>query len=267
MTTIYDRLQVNTNFISNNLIQFSDDTKNTMNSFPSIVPEWQAIDLGNDDTSGYTYNPLVNVLSSIYVTANFLYEDANLVANLVSISTAAEVLMSDTTEFINHTNRLSGVVQPNGDTAQKPHYSTAVGAGKMMMYLTNKTDDVQNNSPIIGAFSSVFTKSNLENYLITLTTDKQTVNTSIHTGGFPFGNTHYSTLTPTQVASITADIIAVSNFMNSRRTSDETYYTTSVNILQQLKDVKPFTKIGQSEKYLLGNFLATDKLKSRIDLN
>jgi hypothetical protein len=264
MTTIYDRLQVNTAALGNNIIEFSYTTNNTMNTYPRMIPEWQETDIGNNDTSGYTYNPVANVLNYIYVTANNIYADANLVANLVSISTAAETLMYNTTQFLNHTNRLSNVTQPNGDTAQLPHYSSAIGTGKMMMQLTNKSDNVQNNSPILGSFSSIFTKSNLQNYLITLQSDKQTVNNSIRTGG-PFGNTYFSTLTPAQVASITGDIIAVSNFMNSRRTSDETYYTTSVAIVTQMKDVKPFTKLGQSEKYLLNNFIGTEKLKSRIN--
>jgi hypothetical protein len=67
------------------------------------------------------------------------------------------------------------------------------------------------------------------------------------------------------VASITGHIIAASNFMNGRKTSDEIYYTTSVDIISQVKDVKPFTNMGQSEKYLLNNFIGTDKLKSRIN--
>jgi hypothetical protein len=265
MTTIYDRLQIDIPAYGNNITQFNQATSNTMNSIPSIMPEWQQEDIGNNTTTGYTTNPLSNVLTSIYNSANSLYFNANLVSGLVAIKTAASGLISETGTFRDHTNRLSGLNEPTASTVTKPHYSTAVGIGKALLYMVNKSDDVQNNSPIMGCFSSIFTQSNLTSYSVTMSTDANTVNNSItFTPGMPFG-TYTSNLSNAQITAITNDIISVSNFMSSSRIRDENYFTNASDIIQQYQNLKIYSSIGQTEKYLLNNFIGTDKLKSRIN--
>ena len=265
MTTIYDRLQIDIPVYGNNITQFNQSTSNTMNSIPRIMPEWQEQDIGNNTTTGYTTNPLANVLTSIYTSANSLYFNANLVSGLLSIKTAATTLRDVTGAFRDHTNRLSGLVDPTSTTVTKPHYSTAVGIGKALLYMVNKSDDVQNNSPMMGSFSSIFAQSNLISYSVTLSTDANTVNNSItFTPGMPFG-IYSSNLTNAQITTITSDIITVSNFMTSTQSRDETYFTNASDIVQQYQDLKIFSSIGQSEKYLLNNLIGTDKLKSRIN--
>lgn len=265
MTTIFDRLNLDIPAYGNNITTFNQATSNTMNNIPRIMPEWQEKDIGNNTTTGYTTNPLSNVLISIYNSANSLYYDANLVSSLVAIKTAASGLISETGAFRDHTNRLSGLNEPNASTVTKPHYSTAVGLGKALLYMVNKSDDVQNNSPIMGCFSSILTQSNLVSYSTTLSTDANTVNNSISfVVGFPTGN-YVSSLTNAQITAITTDIQNVSNFMSTSRTRDETYYTNASNIVQQYQDLKIYSTLGQTEKYLLNNFIGTDKLKSRIN--
>ena len=267
MTTIYDRLNIKKQPLGNNIIDFSANTKSTLNGIPAIIPKWQEEDIGNNNTTGYTTNKLYLSLSSAYDTANAIYENADGVNSLITIKTSASSLGTALANFRNHTDRLSGVTEPNGSTFDKPHYSTAVSAGKVIMLMTNKSDSVENNSPIIGSFSSLMCNTQIQSYKIILEDDYVTVNNSIYYEIVPYppSSTKESNLSNAEIIAITSDLTDFANFMNGRRANDETFFTNSVGIVEQYKDLKKFTSMGQTELQLVNDFIGTDKLKSRIN--
>lgn len=268
MSSIYGRLNLQEAPLGNNIVAFDSNTKTTLNNVPAIIPKWQEQDIGNNSTTGYTTNKLYSILTSASNTANSLTVISSNVANLNTITAAASSLETALLNFRSHTDRLSGVVEPNSGTFDKPHYSTAVSAGKIIMLITNKSDTVENNAPIIGSFSSLMCNTEIQNYTITLNNDYETVNNSLSKetiSAFPPVVITKSNLSNAEIIAITTDLTGFSNFLNSRRANDETFFANSVTIVEQYKDLKKYTGLGQTELQLINDFIGTDKLKSRVN--
>ena len=75
------------------------------------------------------------------------------IVNLISSTQALAYTILHTTvpAFEYHTQRLSNM-QGIGSDVTSPHYQTAIGYGKILTFITNKTDGVQNNSVVLGNF-------------------------------------------------------------------------------------------------------------------
>ena len=235
---------------ANGIIEFSDKVINQLNSMPQLLPDWGYEDMRNNEVGGYFKNPVANVSQDIRDTCNtlvtLLSANANTNTNAV-VGTTSEISTLFTTinttsanvggynggEFIAHTDRISGVTPLTAspsttgrDTALLPHYDTAMSTGQLIMYLTYQSDGIQNNAPIIGNFTSLFTSSNLVSYYSTVSSYPQTVIHSINTG------TSECNLTPTQISTISSSINAVASFMNTKITNDVTFYNNCQAVLQ-----------------------------------
>lgn len=242
----------------------SSDAITTMSRIPALLNEWQTTDVSNNDTTGYFVNPNATVTQNTWNTANSIISIVGLssVANLSGVVTATTALGTAANNFLGHTNRISGVVQPNATTASLPHYNSAIGISKVVMQIVFQTDGVQNNAPMMGNFTSITCTDTLNTKYSTISGYPTTIMHSISTDGL--GN-YASNLTSTQITTITNNIQDFADFMNSRRTSDVNFYNNCQAIASDYNTMKQFSNPGQTETDLLLNHIGSAKLLARLN--
>lgn len=294
MASLFDRLGYNFESTqSNTIIEFSEKTLNHLNAVPQLLTDWQKEDLANNTVGGYLKNPVANVIGYIRNTSNSIYNlvkanvstNTNIVTGTTpTISTLFVDIGANTLnvgnsvggQFLDHTNRISGVVNVaqsvqstnNGELGQLPHYDTALAVGQVVMYLVYQTDGIQNNAPVMGNFTSILIENELESYNANIQSYFTQINNSITITGTgtlvdPFVRT--SNLTLTQVQSIYANTSGIDNLMTTRRVSDVNFFEKSKQLVGEYKSMKSFTGMGLSANNLVQNFVGTDKIKARIN--
>jgi len=271
MSSIFEQLGYNYSPSSNEIITFDQAVVNKMNSMPDLLSPWQYEDLRNQDTasSNYLVNPVSTITQSIHDIAVSISDACGNVADLATISATANTANVAATNFLAHTNRLAGLEPINSDTSRLPHYETAIGVGKPLMYIVYQSDGVQNNAPIMGSFTSLFIKDDLTlkyNLVInypTLIADSISANTYIDGGGNTVTEL-VSNLTSTQISTIVTNVGALGNTMNTRRTHDEDFYNNSKNILTEFNQIKKFKSLGTSETNIINDYIGTTRLKNNL---
>lgn len=236
----------------------------TMSNIPPLLNEWQTTDASNSDTSGYFVNPVATVSQNLWNTANSIISITGLssVANLTTVVTATNNLNYAANNFLGHTNRISGMVQPNEQTATLPHYSTAIGISKVIMQITFQSDGVQNNAPMMGNFTSLTVGDTLNTSYSTVSGYPNTIINSISTDGL--GN-YYTSLTSTQINTIKTNLQSVADLMNARRTGDVNFFNNCRSVASDYNTLKAFSSPGQTESYLFQNYIGSAKLLSRLN--
>lgn len=235
-----------------------------MNLMPTLVNTWQQEDIATANTDGYYQNPAQSGTQIVWNCANTIASLANnqtgtsdyITTKLSNIFSLASTISTTTANnFMLHTNRMSNVVPMDAEIGY-PHYQTSIGYGKMMMYLTNKTDNIQNNSPMIGSFTSIF-QSNVINanantflsYTNILTATTNTTNSSISSSD---ANALYD------VAN------SIHNMMTTYRQQDINFYTNTKVVMDRYSAVSSFSNLGQTETDLINTHIGTDKIKTRL---
>lgn len=279
MASLFDRLGYNFDSSgSNTIIEFSQKTLDHMNSAPQLLTDWQKADISNNNVGGYLTNPIANVIGFIRATSNSIatltlgLTGSSLAINTNFSSINTNVLNIGTNNgglFLAHTNRLSGVVNvsqsvaqtSNGEIGDLPHYDTALSIGQVVMYLVYQTDGIQNNAPIMGNFTSILIKDQLETYNIALQSHFTQINNSINYAVA----SNVSNLTLAQTTAILANTSNLDLLLVTRRTADEQFFANSKQIVAEYKSMKSFTTMGATANNLVQNFVGTDKIKSRIN--
>jgi hypothetical protein len=177
------------------------------------------------------------------------------IANCDLIITAANNLYNNTNSFLAHTNRISGVTPFVGQDVENPYYDTAMGLGKTALYITNQTDNITNTSPILGSFTSILIGPQVGSANVTLANNLVTL-----TNGVTANN-----LTEAQISQILSDISNTNILLITRQNADVTYYTNLRSFVDKYNQVKKFSNMGETETYLVNNFVGTDKIKERIN--
>lgn len=283
---IYDRLGYN--FEENTgIVDLSDTVKSHMNTVPTLLETWQTDDVGNNEVDNYFRNPVANVVQQIRNTCNTLHllikanpttntqiiTGSSTLINSLFVTMNTETLNIGTNNgglFIEHTNRISGVTPLTDDanTALLPHYETAMGIGQLVMYLTYQSDSIQNNSPIMGNFTSILIEEQLNSLNVNVSSYFTTINNSITITGSgttidPYVRT--SNLTLAQVQAISNNITEINTTLYVRRTHDENFFANSKQVAVEFKSLKKFSNLGATANNLLQNYIGTDKLLSRIN--
>jgi len=114
---------------------------------------------------------------------------------------------------------------------------------------------------ILGSFTSILVEDELNILLDTISEYQNVISVSIGDDGF--GNT-VSNLSNVMIDTIISDISNVSNFLVERRQHDENFFTQSKLVVEEYQNLKRYTMMGETETFLVNNFLATDKLKTRL---
>jgi hypothetical protein len=283
---IFDRLGYS--FTDNTgVVDLSDTVKSHMNTVPTLLETWQTDDVGNNEVDNYFRNPVANVVQQIRNTCNTLHiliesdpsTNTEIITGSSSLINSLFVTMNTETInigtnngglFIGHTNRISGVtpLADDANTALLPHYETAMGIGQLVMYLTYQSDSIQNNSPIMGNFTSILIEEKLNSLNVNISSYFTTINNSITITGSgtiidPFVRT--SNLSLGQVQTISNNISEINTTLYVRRTHDENFFANSKQVATQFKSIKKFSNLGATANNLLQNYIGTDKLLSRIN--
>jgi len=270
MSSIFEQLGYNYSPTSNEIITFDQKVLDTMNSMPELLTPWQYEDLRNEDTaiSNYLVNPVAAITQLAYNTTGSISNVCSNIAELATISTTANAAYISANNFLYHTNRLAGIEPINSDTVLLPHYDTAIGTGKSLMYIVYQSDGIQNNAPIMGSFTSLFVKDDLTLKYNAITEYPNLIANSITVDEIPEGEGTVtvisSNLTPTQISTIITNIGALGNTMDTRRTHDETFFTNSNNILNEYNQMKKFKAPGSSETNIINDYIGTTRLKNNL---
>ena len=281
MATLFDRTGFNFTDTSGTITTLPNTAIQQLNSAPALVPnEWMKDDLRNNDIGGYYKNPVANSCNIIWNTANTLWGIANNlqgVANTTPLwttiyTTLGNIVDANTemVQFINHTNRISGVVPitANNDAGDKPHLEQAMQVGRALTYFIYQIDGREDNAPMLGSFTSILVANTVSDYANVIVTYPNTVNNSItittETVGEDVITTKTSNLTYNTVNSIAGFANTLYTFLHDRRVHDENFYTNSIELVNEAKDISRYDNLGASENSLVQNLVGTDKLKSRL---
>lgn len=280
MSSIYGRLGYNPEYGNSGVSDFTPEVQKKIDSMPPLLSEWQMNDLAANTTTGYFQNPCAPIANNLMTAANSIIAASNNVSNLSSLITASKLLSGypavyifdeiqgnvlvsaaiagEGPQFRDHTDRISGVVQPNANTINMPHYSSALSMGKILIYLVAQSDGIQNNSPIMGNFTSLFIANTLQSYSNTINTYASIVSSNT--------NSNTTSLTPAQVTMMANTVNTVVTLMSTRRISDNTFYTNSQRVMNDYASVDIFSNLGASEEDLL-SMIGTSKLQERLNAN
>lgn len=267
-TGLYATLGYNFNDPNGQVRQFSANTQAVMTQFPPLIKSWQAQDIANNSVGNYFQNPvstsvnsIITVSNQIYILANSVYGNANSTysqtADLSPLIPIANALTITASSFLVHTNKVSGVTSINGSTDANinPYYQTAVSYGKQVVYLTNQTDGVVNNSPIMGCMTSILIGPQVSANSNTLSSDYIILSNGIS------GNT----LSNAQVTQITTDLTNLNTLLSTRQTSDVTFFGKLQTLVNNYNTTKQFASMGETETYLVNNLIGTPSLVSKIN--
>lgn len=259
-TGVYATLGYSFNDPNGNIQPLSKDAQTHLNAMPAFINSWQAQDIASNSVGGYFQNPLSSYLNTIITVSGNLIDVANTAntngyANALTILNAATLLLSESQSFLAHTNRLSGVTPYTGNDEVNPYYDTAMGLGKTALYITNQTDNISNTSPILGSFTSLFVGPQIYSYANTLSADLIVLTNAVSA----------NTLTGAQITQINTDITNTNSLLTTRQTADVTYYANLRTFVNNYNSVKQFSNMGDTQNYLLNNFIGTPKLISRIN--
>jgi hypothetical protein len=265
---VYATLGYNFNDPNGTIQNFSANTQSVMGQLPPLIKAWQAQDIANNNVGGYFQNPvatdvnnIITISNQIYILANSISGNANTTyagtANLDSLIPSAQTLNITASSFLIHTNKISGVTSIVGatDTNVNPYYQTAVNYGKQTIYLTNQTDGIVNNSPIMGSMTSILVGPQISANSNTLSADY-----IILTNGIS-GNT----ISDSQVTQIVTDMTNINAFLSGRQSSDVTFFGNIINFVSNYNATQQFANMGETETYLCNNIIGTPKLVSRIN--
>lgn len=259
-TGVYATLGYNFNDPNGNIQPLSTDAQEHLNAMPAFIDTWQAQDISNNTVGGYFQNPMSSYLNTIITVSGNLIIAANTAntngySNALVIMTSANSLLTQAQSYLDHTNRISGVTAFTGQDLTNPYYDTAMGLGKTALYITNQTDSISNTSPILGSFTSLFVGPQIYSYANTLTADLIIMTNAVSA----------NTLTGAQITQINTDITNTNSLLTTRQSADVTYYANLRTFVNNYNSVKQFSNMGDTQTYLLENFIGTPKLLTRIN--
>jgi hypothetical protein len=272
MSSIYSRLGFNSSdTLTNSTAEpFSANVQAQLSFLPELLTPWQTKDIAEANTSGYFVNPIANILSYITITSHNMMNVAsgiggttnNITQLIQNTREVANTLITTTCPgFLYHTNRQSNVVPPDTNV-NEVHYQMAMGVGKTMVYIVSQSDNIQNNSPIMGNFTSLFTANTLTQQKITMDGWVETLNNSISIVTPP--GTKQSNLSLSQAQTMYDAVSALNSTMVNYRAQDNTFYQNSRAILDDFNAVRQFTNMGQTETDLILTKIGSDKILQRL---
>jgi hypothetical protein len=266
-TGLYATLGYNFDDPNGSVTTLAAETQQTMSNLPPIITAWQAQDITNNSVGGYFQNPvatsvntIITVSSQIRVLANSTTANDTTYTGSVDFGpmiTAADALNSTAQSFLTHTDKVSGVTSISGQTdiETNPYYQTAVNYGKQAVYLTNQTDGVVNNSPIMGCMTSILVGPQISANASTLSADYVVLTNGINA----------SNITINQADQITAHLTSTNSFLSGRQSNDVTFFGKVKSLVDNYNTTKPLTSMGETETFLCNNLIGTSKLVSRIN--
>jgi len=269
-TGVYSTLGYSFSDPNKNIKTLSTDAQDHLNSLPPIIEAWQAKDIANNNVGGYYQNPLSIDITTLITKSNLIAVAANTIGEL-ALATSANTLNLSARSFLDHTNRISGVTVFDPADTVNPYLENATSYGKTTMYLTNQTDSIVDTSPIMGSFTSLFIGPQVKSSANTITIDSNLIDGSITSSSVTdpetgeTTTTYSSSLSPAQITAIIGRLNNTNSLINGRQTADINFYTNTKSMVNKYNTLKQFSNMGESQEYLIKNFIGTPKLLSRIN--
>jgi len=270
MSSIYGRLGFNgsDSATSSTVSNYNSNVATSMALMPPMLNSWQTADVANNNVGGYFVNPvgtitqnIINLTNTVFATGNSCNGSSisSPISDIITAitSTANTIIFVTGPNYLYITNRQSNVVDIGTDNTT-PHYKTATGVGKLMSYLVNASDGVQNNSPIMGSFTSITLGNTLNSLYSTLSAYSTIFINSIDPG------TNLSNITLVNAQTLSTTMNSITSLFYTYPAQDTAFFTNSQSVLNDFTTVRQFSNLGQTETYLLNNYIGTPKIISRI---
>lgn len=269
MSSVYSTL--NFNFDTSKFgsaLYLSPQAEAYLNAAPLQISDWQKNDIANGsiNMTNYYKNPAANACSYLLANTNTMLAWAPLsdvANNFLYASEGATRLKANLTNLVveinafkSHTDNVSGVYTMTSNTDTVPSLDYATSVGNQLLRLLNATDEVSNTVPLLGNMTSLFIIDDLLANTVTMSTDSQTMNASTILG--------YSNISNSAMNVIVSHIESINTYISLRRTSDWSFYTQSVKLLNDYNKVSKFDNMGNTQSYLVNNLIGTDRLKENL---
>jgi len=267
MSSIYNRLGYNFD-----TTKFGDDVNlapganNFLNNSSINLSQWQVDDIATSTATGYYQNPYSSVLSNITIVLNGMAANCN-TSNITfnAAPTQANTLYSSiinaltaVSDFTTHTNYISGI-ERSANTVLYPDLNTALSIGRQVLSLTNKADQTQNNVPVLGSFTSLYIRDDVDSRSNAIIMDSRTLGNSLYVED---GNT-YSNISVSSINTIITDVNSLQTLLATRRNGDINFYQNSLAIVRDYQTVLTFSSVGATQNSLL-QIVGTTKLKTDL---
>jgi hypothetical protein len=248
-------------------INLSEQAKNYLNVSPIKVETWVKNDLANGSIlkTDYFQNPVASYVSSLTSNVNSIisiclddpdtnFPNAN--AAMKDLANTANSFIVQLNSFLDHTNRISNVSDDILDTetgALLPNYSMCISTGGLLTTITANTDGVDDASIILKNFTSLYIEDELAS------------------NNWTIGNSTVFLTTVANVSTVTSEIneikdkiLTANTLIYTRRTSDENYFYSSQQIVDEFQFLNSLQKSGSTERNLIQNKIGTTKLKNSL---
>ena len=267
MSSVYGRLGYNfdsTQF--NGADVLSSGVINFLNNSSINLSQWQINDLANATVGGYYQNPHATSLNNLTLVLNNFIVACNTQtttfttatstpANLISTATTTLTSISN---FLIHTNNISGVTN-SSNTALYPDLNSALAVGRQILNITNKTDSVQNNTPILGNFTSLYVANTITASYNTISND---YNNFLNTIYVVSGN-NTTNITDNTMNVFISHIQSVQTLMDTRRNADTNFYINSLTVSNDYQKISQFSNLGATQNSLI-SIIGTAKLHNSL---
>lgn len=267
MSSIYNRLGYNFD-----TTKFGDDVdlapgaNNFLNNSSINLSQWQVDDIATSTATGYYQNPYSSVLSNMTVVLTGMAANCNTSSITFNVApTQANTLYSSiinaltaVSDFTTHTNYISGV-ERSANTVLYPDLNTALSIGRQVLSLTNKADQTQNNVPVLGSFTSLYIRDDVDSRSNAIIIDSRTLGNSLYVED---GNT-YSNISVSSINTIITDVNSLQTLLATRRNGDINFYQNSLAIIRDYQTVLTFSSVGATQNSLL-QIVGTTKLKTDL---
>ena len=266
--SVYGRLGYNFDSTSfNGADVLSQGVINYLGNTSINLSDWQIDDLSNSQVSGYFENPHQYTLATLSIYLDAIYDIANTenISYTNAETSAVDLLptLIDTApaiiNFTTHVNNLSGVTN-SSNTALYPDLNSALSVGRQILNITNKTDSVQNNTPILGNFTSLYVGNTLTSLSTSITNDYIIFNNSLSID--ESGNT-ISDISDSDMSVMVSDIQTLQTLMDTRRNSDYSFYQNSLSVMRDYQTLLQFSNLGATQNSLI-TLIGTTKLHDRL---
>ena len=267
MSSIYNRLGYNFD-----TTKFGDDVdltpsaNNFLNNSSINLSQWQVDDIATSTATGYYQNPYTSVLNNITIVLTGMAANCNTSSiTFNSAPTQANTLYSSVinaltavSDFTTHTNYISGI-ERSANTVLYPDLNTALSIGRQVLSLTNKADQTQNNVPVLGNFTSLYIRDDVDSRSNAIIIDSRTLGNSLYVED---GNT-YSNISVSSINTIITDVNSLQTLLATRRNGDINFYQNSLAIIRDYQTVLTFSSVGATQNSLL-QIVGTTKLKTDL---
>jgi len=267
MSSIYNRLGYNFD-----TTKFGDDVdltpsaNNFLNNSSINLSQWQVDDIATSTATGYYQNPYTSVLNNITIVLTGMAANCNTSSITFNVApTQANTLYSSiinaltaVSDFTTHTNYISGV-ERSANTVLYPDLNTALSIGRQVLSLTNKADQTQNNVPVLGSFTSLYIRDDVDSRSNAIIIDSRTLGNSLYVED---GNT-YSNISVSSINTIITDVNSLQTLLATRRNGDINFYQNSLAIVRDYQTVLTFSSVGATQNSLL-QIVGTTKLKTDL---